>query len=234
MNHLKRCAFAFGCIAAFLAGPALSYAATQSPSSEVLPQALRSSADELALPRSLSSWGSEDPALISLLPQQRMAVQPPFIDFGKAELGGFIGAVKYSADFDADVDIAGGITGRVPVPGLPGNWGLWASLAAAGMTRDIPFFYPHRSGTWFSANVGADYTLTTSEIWLVRAQAGVTYNYWNNLQGLDNNFAGTVGLDIGFYWIKFNHRTTVNLNPQVSFNGSNWYAILGLEFQVQF
>jgi hypothetical protein len=241
MIRLLKCgAFVLGCIAAFVSSPAMAHAAAQNPSSEVLPQGLTSSAslapgwdspEDPSLPLRLDIWGAEGN---TLLPQARMATKPPFIDFDKFEAGGFVGVVAFSSDFEADPDIIGGITARVPVPGLPGDWGIWASIDAAGMTRDIPFFYSNKSGTWYSGNIGLDYTFTNGDIWLLRAQAGVTYNYWNGLQSLDNNFAATVGLDIGFYWIKFNHRTTVNLNPQISFNGSNWYAILGIEFQVQF
>ena len=188
MNQvLKCCAFVFCGIGAFISGPALAYAGGSNQSPEWLLSPAEPAPEgeaSQALPRSLNSWASDFreselyPQLpVSLLPQQRMATQPPFIDFGKFEAGGFVGVVKYSTDFKASADIIGGLVARVPVPGIPGDWGIWASLDAAGMTRDIPFFYTHKDNIWFSGNLGADYTFTTSEIWVVRAQAGITYNY---------------------------------------------------------
>jgi hypothetical protein len=132
------------------------------------------------------------------------------------------------------VDIIGGLTARVPVPGIPGNWGVWGELSIGGLSRDLPAFYPHTSGTWYSGTVGADYLLMDGDIFRIRAQAGLTYNYWNHIQSLDNNFAGTAGMDFGFYWIKFNPKSTVSLTPQFTFCGSNWYAVLSVGIQADF
>jgi len=170
----------------------------------------------------------------SALPQGRLAQQPPFIDFGHMEMGAFVGLVTFSSDFKANENVVGGLSARVPVPGLPGQWGVFGELYAAGISRDLAFFYPHQSGTWYGGTIGGDYTFVNGEVLALRGQAGISYAYWNGVQSLDNGFGGTAGLDFAFYWIKHNRTATVNLNPQITFSGGNYYAFLTLGFQVEF
>jgi len=194
-----------------------------------------------ALPTRLDAW-TEDPQgfndysllTLSALPQGHLSQEAPFIDFRHAAFGAFVGLVTYSADFKANENIVGGLTARVPVPGLPGDWGLFGQLSVGAINRDLPFFYPHQSGTWYGGTIGPDYTLTNGEVLVLRAQAGISYAYWNGVQSLDNGFGGTAGLDFGFYWIRHNRSATVNINPQITFSGGNYYAFLTLGFQVDF
>jgi len=158
-----------------------------------------------ALPTQLDSWG-EDPREFadfpmltsSALPQGRLAQQPPFIDFGHMEMGAFVGLVTFSSDFKANENVVGGLSARVPVPGLPGQWGVFGELYAAGISRDLAFFYPHQSGTWYGGTIGGDYTFVNGEVLALRGQAGISYAYWNGVQSLDNGFGGTAGLDFAF------------------------------------
>ncbi len=193
------------------------------------------------LPTQLDSWGADPTETADFwalsfptLPQGRLAQKPPFIAWDHLELGGFAGGVKYGSEFKANTDAVGGLTARVPVPGLPGNWGLMGEALIGSISRNLPFFYPHQSGTWMAAELGADYTLTNGEYFVLRGQGGMAYAYWNHVQSLDNNFGGFVGLDFGFYWIKRDHSTTVDITPQIFFTGSSWFATFTLGFRVDF
>jgi hypothetical protein len=233
----KTCIFVFTSIAGLAAIPA---AAWGTPEDAASPAVEEEDTAPDALPTKLDSWGEDvrvaDELLsITALPQGRLATQPPFIDFSRFMAGGFIGAVKYSSDFKAKTNFVGGLNARVPVPGLPlDHWGIWADVYAAGINRDLPFFYPNKSGTWFGGTVGLDYTFVDGEIFVFRGQAGLAYAYWNGVQSLDNGFGGTVGVDFAWYWIKHYRKATVNITPQITFSGSNYYAFISLGFQVEF
>jgi len=228
-----------GCLSAFPASAFGSLVEDVAPATEKGTDEETSLTD--ALPIQLDSWGDDpreytDFSVLSLsaVPQGRLATQPPFIDFGKFELGGFVGAVNFSSNFKAKTDFVGGGTARVPVPGLPGHFGIWADLYAGAITRDLAFFYPHQTGTWYAGTIGLDYTFFDGEIFLLRGQAGIAYTYWNGVQSLDNGFGGTIGVDFGWYWIKHYRKATLNLTPQITVSGSNYYATLSLGFQIEF
>jgi hypothetical protein len=227
-----------GCLSAF---PAAAFAGVGDPIPGLEEGAEVESSLSEVLPTQLDSWGDDAREVgdfsiltISALPQGRLATQPPFFDFNKFELGGFVGAVHFSSDFKANTNIVGGIEARVPVPGLPGHFGIWGDLYAGGISRDLPFFYPHQSGTWFGGTIGVDYTFLDGEIFDFRGQAGLSYAYWNGVQSLDNGFGATVGVDLAWYWIKHYRKASVNITPQITFSGSNYYAFITLGFQVEF
>lgn len=254
MTHsLKKCTVVLCCLGVLGVLPANAFSAperTTPDSGEILKSPLPLTAEVGAesegsipegLPLQLDSWGElarEDGTLsalsLSALPQGRLASQPPFIDFGRTEFGGFAGVVTYSSAFKAKADYVLGLDARVPVPGLPGNFGIWADAYVGYISRDLAFFYPNQSGNWFGGTVGMDYTFLDGEIFVFRGQAGVAYAYWNGVQSLDNGFGGTVGVDIGWYWIKHYRKATLNITPQITFNGSNYYAFISFGFQVEF
>jgi len=197
---------------------------------------------ERPLPLTLAAWEAErdendlrevHAISLELLPQGRMSSRPPFIDFSQLEIGGFIGAVKYSSDFKAKLDWTIGLTTRVPVPGL-GRFGLFAEIFAAYVDRDLPFYYNHRSGTWFGGAIGADYTIWKGELGYIRPQVGVMYAYWHNVNSLDNGIGFVIGLQIGAFWIKNYDRTSVTFTPQFIFQGGDYMIFLPLGFSVDF
>jgi hypothetical protein len=177
------------------------------------------------LPTTLSLWAE---------PQGRQSHQTPFIDFGNFEAGGFAGVTAYSSDFKANPSWAVGLSARVPVPGIPGNWGIFAEGFLAYINRDLPFYYNNRSGTWYGAEVGGDYTFIRDQIWYLRAQAGILYAYWNHINSLDNGIGGLVGVQVGFYWIKHNQNAVVTITPQLSYDGTNWIGVFTIGFSYDF
>ncbi len=199
---------------------------------------------QLSLPADLNSWTDaadeielQEAHAISLsqFPQGRLAQQPPFIDFSKWEIGGFIGMVAYSADFDADPDYVFGLTTRVPIPGLPlGEWGAWGQLFLGHIARDIPFYYPKSRGEWYGIAAGGDYTFVHTDLLFLRAQAGVMYAQWNNIHALDNGAGILVGAELGFYWIKHYSKASLTINPQLNFDGDNWIGLINFGFSYDF
>jgi len=202
-----------------------------SAASTELPVALRDISPDV------EEIGLREASIISLgeFPQGRLATKPSFIDFSKWEIGAFVGVEVFSSDFKADPDWILGINTRVPIPGIPlGEWGGWAQVTVGHVDRDIPFYYPKRSGTWYGGAIGADYTLATTELVYLRAQGGVSYSQWNNINSLDNGAAIIVGLDFGFYWIKQYTKASLTINPQLHFDGTNWVALFNFGFSYDF
>jgi hypothetical protein len=196
------------------------------------------------LPLTLASWTEDVDELdlreahaisLELFPQARMSTsKPPFIDFSQLEVGGFFGAVKYSADFKAHVDYILGITSRVPVPGL-GAFGLYAEAVFGYISRDLPFYYNSKAGNWFGAGIGADYTLVRGSVGYIRPQVGIFYAYWNGINGLSNGIGITVGVQFGAFWIKNYDRTSVTFTPEFQFrSGSDYMIFFPLGFSVNF
>jgi len=182
------------------------------------------------LPTTLDLWSSEE----FLLPQGRQSQQTPFIDFSHFEMGGFAGIADFSSDFEAKATWVVGLSARVPVPGIPGNWGIFAEGFVSYIKRDLPFYYNNRAGTWFGGEVGGDFTFVRDEIWYLRAQAGILYAYWNNVNALDNGIGVLVGVEVGFYWIKHNQNAVVTINPQFTYDGKNWIGLFTIGFSYDF
>ena len=181
--------------------------------------------EPLELPARMNFWAER---------QGRQSQQTPFIDFSHFEMGGFAGIVAFSSDFEADPTWVAGITARVPVPGIPGNWGIFAEAFISHITRDLPFYYQHRAGSWFGVEIGADYTFVRDDVWYLRAQAGMLYANWNNVNALDNGIGILLGAQIGFYWIKHNPNAVVTITPQFSYDGSNWLGFFTVGFSYDF
>ncbi|HVE39136.1 MAG TPA: hypothetical protein VNM14_04560 [Planctomycetota bacterium] len=184
--------------------------------------------ESLALPTTLR----EEPR--SFFPQGRQSQQTPFIDFSHFEMGGYAGIAAFSSDFEADPTWVVGVSARVPVPGIPGNWGIFAQGFISHITRDLPFYYDHRAGSWLGGEVGADYTFVRDDVWYLRAQAGMLYAWWNNVNALDNGIGFLLGVQVGFYWIKHNPNAVVTINPQFSYDGSNWLGFFTVGFSYDF
>jgi hypothetical protein len=161
--------------------------------------------------------------------------KPAFFDFKRFEMGGYIGIVDYSGDFEADPSYVLGISARVPVTGLPlGEWGIWAQLHLSYIRRDIPFYYKNSHGNWLGLSVGGDYTFYSTKIWYIRAQLGVMYAHWNDIQALDNGMGVLAGLQFGFFWIKNYDKAIVTITPQLSYDGENFVAFMTFGFSVDF
>ena len=160
--------------------------------------------------------------------------RPGFIDFSHFEMGGYVGVVAFSSDFEADPSFVAGITARVPVPGIPGNWGIFAQAFVSYVSRDLPFYYDNKSGTWYGAEVGGDFTFIRDEVWYLRAQAGILYANWNGVNALDDGVGLLLGVQIGFYWIRHNQNAVVTINPQFSYDGSNWLGFFTIGFSYDF
>lgn len=158
----------------------------------------------------------------------------PIVDFSKFEMGGYLGIVAYSGDFEADPNYVVGITARLPVSGLPGEWGVWGSLHLSYIRRDLPFFYRNTHGTWIGFSVGGDFTLLKNDIWYLRPQLGVMYAHWYDIQALDSGMGVLAGLQFGFFWIKGYKKAVVTLTPQLSFDGDNWIGFASVGFSVDF
>lgn len=198
----------------------------------------------LELPANLNEW--KDAAdeidlaqahIVSLgaFPQGRLKTQPPVIDFDKWEIGGFLGMVAYSDDFEADPDYVMGITSRIPIPALPlGEWGVWGQLMFGHIRRDIPFYYPKSHGEWYGIMAGGDYTFLRTDLLFLRAQAGVMYAHWNDIHALDNGAGVIVGAEFGFFWIKHYSRASLTINPQLNFDGDNWIGLINFGFSYDF
>jgi len=168
-------------------------------------------------------------------PQGRLTQQTPFIDFSHFEMGGYVGIVGFSSDFEADPAMVAGITARVPVPGIPlGDWGVFAQLFISYISRDLPFYYTDTSGNWIGAELGGDYTFVKDEIWYLRGQAGILYANWNDINALDNGVGILVGIQAGFYWIKHNRNAVVTITPQLTYDGSNWMGFFTVGFSYDF
>lgn len=197
---------------------------------------------EAPLPTSLDAWEEADEYdlreahLISIdfLPQGRLSQKPPFIDFSRFEMGAYIGAVKYSSKFRADPNVIGGITARVPLPGIPGDWGVWSHLILSYVSRDLPFYYKDQAAAWFGLKIGADYTFLRSPTWYLRANAGILYAHWNGVNGLDNGMGILLGPEFGFYWIRGNNKATLNIAPELSYDGEAYMFFMRLGFSVDF
>lgn len=173
--------------------------------------------------------------ITEFMPQGRLSQKPPFFDFSKLELGGFAGIVAYSSDFDADPAPVAGIKARLPVPGIPlGEWGLWAEFLVSHIDRDLPFYYQNRGDIWFGFGAGADFTFVRERLWFLRAQVGILYANWNNVQALDNGIGILVGAQVGWYWIKGNDKAVLDFGPQLSYDGKNWIGFLSIGFSVDF
>jgi len=161
--------------------------------------------------------------------------EPAFIDFSRFEAGIFAGGVAFSNDFEADPSYVAGIMARVPVPGLPlGDWGIWGSLMISYIKRDLPFYYQDKSGNWYGASIGGDYTFWRDSIFHVRGQLGILYAHWNDIQALDNGIGILAGLEFGFYWIKNYDKAVFGINPQISYDGENTIMMLQFSFHVDF
>jgi hypothetical protein len=228
---------------AILALPAAALADGAGPSARATVLALPADSPletEAPLPTRLGAWDVDemelrDAHLIDFLPQGRLSQKGPFIDFSKFEMGGYAGVVDYSSDFLADASFVAGISARVPVPGLPlGDWGVWAQLHLSYIRRDIPFYYKNASGEWLGVSVGGDYTFVRDEIWYLRAQLGVMYAHWMDVQALDNGMGVLAGLQFGFFWIKGYNKATVTLTPQLSYDGDNYVGFFTVGFSVDF
>jgi len=161
--------------------------------------------------------------------------EPDFIDFTRFELGGSVGGVAYSSDFEADPSYVAGLMARVPVPGLPlGDWGIWGSVMISYISRDLPFYYASKSGNWYGVSVGGDYTFWRDRIFHLRGQLGIMYAHWNDIQALDNGIGVLAGVEFGFYWIKNNDKAVFGITPQLSFDGDNYIFMLQMGFHVDF
>lgn len=178
-----------------------------------------------------------DASMITLTsyPQGRLSKSNPFIDFSHLELGGYTGMVAYSTKFEADPDWIFGISGRVPIPGLPlGGFGAWGELWVSHITRDIPFYYPHSKGTWYGGAVGGDFDLIHSEYVYFRPRVGVMYAFWNDTYALQNGSGLLAGLQFGILWIKHTPSAALVLTPEVMFDGKSWIGFLNFGFSVDF
>jgi hypothetical protein len=197
-----------------------------------------------ATPRRLNDWTFFDrtlnpdafPALtLGGLPQARRTIQPPFIDFDKLEVGGEAGVVDFSSKFKASASYVLGLDARVPIPGLPlGDWGFFGELYLSYINRNLPFFYPDKSGNWYGLAVGADYTIVSGSIAYLRLRGGIGYAYFNRIQSVDNGFGAEFGAELGFFWIKHNDKASVTLVPEVFYNGTDFIFFTTLGFSVQF
>ena len=194
------------------------------------------------LPLTLAAWEGERDELnlheahaisLELFPQGRLAAKPPFIDWSKWELGGFVGAVSFSSDFEADVDFLAGVNSRVPVPGL-GAFGIYAQVVFSHIERDLPFFYDNPDGTWFGIGVGVDYTLWRGSLGYIRPQVGIFYAHWGDINSLDSGIGITVGVQFGLFWIKNNDQTSFTFMPQFQFDGGDHMIFIPLGFSIDF
>jgi hypothetical protein len=195
------------------------------------------SSGDLGLPLALSvEAGATRPfTLAEFEPQGRLSEKEPFIDFKHFEMGAYGGVVVFSNDFEADPALVGGLTARVPVPGIPlGSWGIFAQAFVSYVSRDLPFYYNDKSGVWYGLEVGGDYTFVRNETYYFRGQAGILYAYWNGVNALDNGVGLLLGAQLGFYWIKHNQNAVVTITPQFTYDGSNWMAIFSIGFSVDF
>lgn len=199
---------------------------------------------ETPLPTQLADWSDASdglelryPMSISLaeFPQGRLSQKPPFIDFGKFELGGGVGAVDYSSKFKANASYTVDITGRVPAPGIPlGEWGFWAEVGVSYINRKLAFYYNNQHSNWYEISAGADYTFVRDNLWYLRGELGVLYAYWNGVNALDNGIGAVAGLQAGFYWIKNYTKSAITLTPQISYDGKNWIGFFTIGFLYDF
>ena len=195
------------------------------------------------LPTSLNAWEDAsaevdlrdlDSLSLSAFPQgkTRRVESHPFADFSKMEFGGFAGVVGYSSDFEARPSYVFGITTRLPLPGMPlGEWGAFAQVFLGYINRDIPFYYSRKEGNWYGVGVGADYTFIKGDIFFLRAQLGVMYAQWNNIQALDNGMGILIGAEAGFFWIRNYNKASVIFCPQLSYDGTNYIGMFTFGFK---
>lgn len=161
--------------------------------------------------------------------------KPAFFDFTRFEMGGYMGIVDFSSEFEADPSYVFGVSARVPVTGLPlGEWGIWAQLHLSYVRRDIPFYYKNSHGSWMGLSVGGDFTLLSNRIWYLRPQLGIMYANWMDVQALDDGLGVLAGMQFGFFWIKGYDKAVVTLTPQLSYDGEAWVAFMTLGFSVDF
>jgi hypothetical protein len=196
------------------------------------------------LPTHLNLWSVPETSVesdrlqaISLgdfFPQGRQPHATPVIDFDHFEYGGFLGVADFSSRFKANATWVAGLSARVPVPVIPGNWGIFAEGFASYISRDIPFYYKNKSGIWFGGELGGDYTFVRDDIWFLRAQAGILYAYWGGVNALDNGIGVLGGAELGFYWIKHNPHAVVTFNPQLTYDGKNWIGLFSIGLGYQF
>jgi hypothetical protein len=204
------------------------------------------SGSELALPASLNEWkdaaeevdlGEVPIVSLSQFPQGRLTQKPSFIDYSHWEIGAFLSAVEYSGSFKSlhKPEGAIGISTRVPVPGIPlGDWGGWGEIFVSHISRNIPIFYPKRSGDWYGGALGADYGLIKTDLIFLRAEAGLMYAEWNHINALKNGAGVIVGADFGWYWIKNYNRASLSITPQLNFDSKNWIGLINFGFSYDF
>jgi hypothetical protein len=232
-----------------VASPVHADGSSPSYAEKTLDALLAASAPEtsecLGLPTRMTLWSAAEEefeigdahplSLSEFLPQGRQSQHgPPFVDFSHFEMGAFAGVADFSSDFKASATWVVGLSARVPVPGIPGNWGIFAEGFVSYINRNLPFYYKNKAGTWIGAEVGGDYTFIRDEIWYLRAQAGILYAWWDNVNALDNGFGALGGIQVGFYWIKHNQNAVVTITPQFSYDGKNWIGIFTIGFSYDF
>lgn len=199
-----------------------------------------------AIPTRLDQWGETSDEIdlkefsvfsLAASPRQggRKGATPPFIDFERLELGGMVGAVKYSSDFKAGVGYVAAFTSHVPVPGIAlGEWGLWGNIYVGYVDRQLPFYYTNDSGVWFGGALGLDFMLVSGEVAFLRVQAGAMYAYWNNTAGLVSGIGGIAGLQLGFHWIRSNQKSSMTINPQLSITGKSYAIFIPVGISIDF
>lgn len=152
----------------------------------------------------------------------------PFIDWERIEPGAFIGFVYFSSGFRSDPEGLAGLSLRLPIPGLPGRWAAFAEGFVSYVNRDLEFFYPDQSGTWYGAAVGGDYTFYESRFAYFRARGGILYADFNGVQELKNGAGFLLGAELGIYWVKHTDRFRLTLTPEYSFSGKDSMFLMNL------
>lgn len=190
-----------------------------------------------------AAWADDEPVdlVYTTLAEEpqvvpRSTAPPAFFDFARSEWGFYVGAVHFSSEFEADPTWALGVAFRVPLGKIfGGKFGLWAEAFVANIERDLPpWVQEDDSGMFYGGAFGADFQFVRSETFLFFAQAGVLYATFGDIAGVDDGFGGVLGLKFGAFTIRRNNQIALIYNPQISYDGEDWFAFHFVGVQVDF
>ena len=154
--------------------------------------------------------------------------------FGRVEADVFVGAAMFDPTFKAGADWCVGVLGRVPTPWFPtGNFGIFAEGMVSHISRDAPGI-PNTSGMFYGFGGGVDYTIVRQETWWLAAQAGGTYLLFNNISEARDGFGALVGVIAGFQFIRRDTRYAITVNPQFTWDGTDWILFANVGFLMRF
>lgn len=198
-----------------------------------------SSADEEALPRSLSQdEAPQRPTTLQPQQPQEPNDDQDMIDLKAGSVDIHAGILTFSSKFKAHVQPVGGVELRAPSPLLsgivssePDRIGFLLDLEGSSVKRNLSGLSKDSGGLFF-ATAALDGTFYRDDDFQAQVEAGIQYGYFGGVTGLKNGVAGLVGLR-GALWVA--EGVWITLNPQATFaKASNHILFLSFGVDIGF